>query len=362
MARSRKSLTSMSSEGMVFWRADSYRLVPKGSVGDMQAEPGAVWERYNPMEFYRPAGKTRDLEAGPHVDALKLKGLLGTSLWDSHNPSFDKASIEFANKYGLLGLFYEEYSMLNLPERKLWIAPEAVIEASGELREVDPATEGTELLLDLLDRQGVLDTENSRFSEKEAKREAARSKVVLPRELKFARKTGRGIWIGDPTAYDYSADVVEWEEARESYGGLIVLTENRTAKASVLCTREHTMKWWTAISDLPAGTLRPEDRVLRAFLNSCLVGVSPYSALDSKEMERDYRCSSLLEAMYLMLWLDLTGGRSIVKCEAERCPNWFRQGSQTRSMYCPNPEDPRMPSRCASRQASRKFRERSPNT
>jgi hypothetical protein len=49
------------------------------------------------------------------------------------------------------------------------------------------------------------------------------------------------------------------------------------------------------------------------------------------------------------------GGRSIVKCETERCPNWFKQGSQTHSMYCPNPDDPRLPSKCASKQSSLNF-------
>jgi hypothetical protein len=75
------------------------------------------------------------------------------------------------------------------------------------------------------------------------------------------------------------------------------------------------------------------------------------------EMDRGWRCSSLLEAMYLMLWLDLTGGRSIVKCQAKGCPNWFRQGSQPGSMFCPHPDDP-LKSRCALREMKRQSRPR----
>ena len=79
---------------------------------------------------------------------------------------------------------------------------------------------------------------------------------------------------------------------------------------------------------------------------------------EDEDMGRGWRCSSLLQAMYLMLWLDLTGGRSVVKCRARGCPNWFRQGSQPNSIYCPHPKDPSRPSPCADREEHRKYRRR----
>lgn len=151
---------------------------------------------------------------------------------------------------------------------------------------------------------------------------------------------------------------VGWEEARDSCGGLLVLTEDTSSRVSVLGRREHTEDWRTALLDFPSGDLRPENKRLRAVLNSRLSGVSPYSPEKEEGMDRGWRCSSLLEAMYLMLWLDMTGGRSVVKCQAEGCPNWFRQGSQPNSMYCPRPDDPSKTSRCAQREMQRRSRRR----
>lgn len=90
-------------------------------------------------DSYTPAGKARELEAGPHLHFLQLKGMMG-----GRREAFDRELIAFAGRYGLLGLFHEQYSQPILPRRKCWVAPEAVIE-HGELRRVDPATEGTEL-------------------------------------------------------------------------------------------------------------------------------------------------------------------------------------------------------------------------
>lgn len=38
--------------------------------------------------------------------------------------------------------------------------------------------------------------------------------------------------------------------------------------------------------------------------------------------------------MYVMLYLDLTGGNTIKNCESRGCPNYFRVGPQSKSRYC----------------------------
>jgi hypothetical protein len=346
----------MPPEGVSFWQAGSYRLPEEGSPGYLEAVPGAPWRRASPTGYYKPAGKTRELKAGPHLDFLRLKGLM-----ESDREAFDEELISFANKYGLLGLFHKNYSPPILPARKLWVAPEAVIADDGELRHVDPATEGTDLLLDLLDEQGYFDMEGSPYGSRREKREAARAtKVAMPSEVTFLRKSSRGSWRGDPTGYELGTAPLVWEEAKDSCGGLLVLTEDTSSRVGVLSTREHTdlSGWRTVLLDFPSEDFRLDSKVLRAALNSRLSGVSPYSQEKEEEMDRGWRCSSLLEAMYLMLWLDMTGGRSVVKCRARGCPNWFRQGSQPDSIYCPHPDDPSMPSPCAIRQVKRESRRR----
>ena len=345
--------TLLPPEGITFLRANSYRLPEGGSPGYVEAEPGTPWWSSAPTASYKPAGKTAELEAGPHLDFLRLKTLL-----ENDQRSFDKKLVRFTNDYGLLGLFRENHEPAKLPGRRLWVAPEAVVEADGMLRHVDPATEGTELLLDLLGRQGYFNAEGSKYERRDQARESARSRVAMPSEVAFVRRVYRGPWRGDTTGYDVEPARVGWKEAREPYGGLLVLTEDTSSRARVLCTREHTEHWRMALKDFPSGDLRPKDKVLRAALNSRLSGVSPYSPEDEADMNWGWRCSSLLEAMYLMLWLDMMGGRSLVKCRSRGCPNWFRRGSQPDSMYCPHPEIPGKTSLCALREAKRASRRR----
>lgn len=348
----------MPSEGFEFWRASSYRLLDSGSPGFLEAVPGEPWRRSAPTDSYRPAGKTRKIEAGPHLDFLRLKRLME----GNDRQTFDEGLISFANRYGLLGLFHESHSAMRLPGRKLWVAPEAVIRDDGGLVHVDPATEGTELLLDLLDRQGFFNAARSRFEQKGQAREAARSRVAAPSEVTFQRRSYRGLWRGDPTSYALDPKAVGWEEAKSSSGGLLLPTEDTSSRVGVLATREYTEGWRIALLDFPSENLRPDNKVLKTALNARLSGVSPYSPEKDEGMGRGWRCTSLHQAMYLMLWLDLTGGRSVVKCEATGCPNWFRQGSQPDSKYCPHPDSPSKTSRCALREAQRESRRRKAET
>jgi hypothetical protein len=38
--------------------------------------------------------------------------------------------------------------------------------------------------------------------------------------------------------------------------------------------------------------------------------------------------------MYLMLYLDLTGGAELRECASHDCPNYYRVGPQLGSKYC----------------------------
>jgi hypothetical protein len=310
-------------EGVTFWQARSYRV----SCGWLEAEPGAAWERATPAALYKPAGKNRDPEAGPHLTFLYLAGLLRDD-----SDLFEKAMTLFAKEVGLLGAIHETFLFPPvLPTDKLWAAPEAVVEADGALRRLDPETEGVELLLELLDKRGFFSAGRLPYVDEELNRERARSRVALPSEVTLLSKHPTGPWR-DPHQLD--VEPVGWESAKESYGALLVLDEATSTRVSVLSTREPVADWKRHLLDFPVGEYRPEDRSLRRSLNSCLTGVSPYSPEDEEEYRRGWRCSSLLEAMHLMLWLDLTGGRSVRECGLRDCSNYFRVGSQSGTLYC----------------------------
>src|SRR5215217_2910337 len=137
-------------EGVAYWRAASYQRLGRSlEPTRIEAAPDAVWTRFTPFASYRPTSRTRDLEAGPHLPFLRLKNLRRSNPALYHR----KALQFFANRYGLLGLFYERYSAPILPENKSFALPEAVIDKGGRLRQVDPATQGLEVLLNFLERQ-----------------------------------------------------------------------------------------------------------------------------------------------------------------------------------------------------------------
>lgn len=348
------------------WRASEYRLSEgRLEAAYIEAASGATWARGEPLASYRPAGKRSDA-TGPHLTFLKLKGLLGRNKSSGAGVPenagvYDQALMVFTQSYGLLGLFHEEFSPPRpTHEMKAWMAPEAVIGGDGRLRRVDPAIEGTGLLLDLLQRRGYFGTAH--------KREAARSHgVALPSELVCARKPRYGFW---------GPGLVPWEEAKQDYGALLVLDEESADGVSVLCRREPYDDWRRELENFPNpepdeppgpdpdGSGDPElekadhDRALRAYLNRRMgEGVAPYSPVDGAAFQQGHRCSTLLKAVHLLLWLDKTGGGSIRKCQAPGCPGWFRAGSQPGSKYCP-PPDGKEQSQCASRMSSRAYLDR----
>jgi hypothetical protein len=313
-------------EGVTFWKAESYRV----SSGSIEAKPASPWMRDTPVALYEPAGRIREANAGPHLSFLKLRSMVGEKgdLLD-----YPVALEVFASTFGPLGVIHEDFLLPPvLPSEKLWVAPEAVVEADGTLKRLDPETEGMELLLDLLEQQGYLGTEGSMFDDENEKREAARSRVALPPEVTLARKRPTGPWR-DPHRLDLKP--VAWDKVRETYGALLVLDRATSTRVSVLCTRESVTSWQRVLLDFPVGEYRPDDRYLRRFLNSRLTGVSPYSPENEEEYRAGWRCSSLLEVMHLLLWLDLRGGHSVRECGLHDCTNYFRVGSQKeKTRYC----------------------------
>jgi len=81
--------------------------------------------------------------------------------------------------------------------------------------------------------------------------------------------------------------------------------------------------------------LRPGESYLKKQLNSRLTDISAYSPEGEEGFRRAWRCSSLLQAIRLMVWLDLTGSRFIRECGLRDCHAYFREGSQgEKTLYC----------------------------
>jgi hypothetical protein len=301
-------------EGLTYWLASKYRR--------LRATPEAVWKRFNPFDVYKPTSKTREVKAGPHLAFLKLKELQKDK---DHN--YVTALDVFSSTYGLLGLFYEVYSPPILPHPKIFVAPEGVIDKYGRLRRVDSMGRGVKLLLDLLHGERPMEDEQEREM-------IHRELVASPSELRFAHKRYTGLWAPDPSGQELSTEQTTWEEAKERYGGVLVLDARSSSRVSVLCTKESSSDWDLKLEDFPAP---PYDmsKPLTTYLNKELIGVSPLLHLsEDGDYERGWRCPSLLKAMYLMLWFDLTGGSAIRQCESRSCSNYFQVGSQSRTKYC----------------------------
>jgi hypothetical protein len=364
------------------WRASRYELKDIGGQTIIEAGSGAIWERFSPFDSYQPTGKVRALKSGPHLHFLRLKclwerhqegqfrlpheSLRQTEAWHKHlskakpirdilkeSEQFNRALILFAQEYGLLGAFEEDFlGTPVLPERKTLVAPEAVINKQGRLRRVDPATTGKELLFEVLEPTGCFPTGHLRPPD-HTEHSAAYEMMALPSEIKFALRGLPLDRIGRSVKPD---DLVPWEDIRKYFGPLLILDEEAPDGVSVLCRREPLPRWEASFRFFPSGVrsgdMKPnsDDYV---FLNSYLEDVSPYALVgNGGNLERRWRYRSLLQAMHVMLFLDLTGGTIIKKCQSRGCPNYFRAGSQIKSKYCST--------RCANRASTRKGRGQEP--
>lgn len=184
-------------------------------------------------------------------------------------------------------------------------------------------------------------------------RRAAYEAIALPSEMRFAPRSlspDRIEWSVEP------GELVPWEDVRKYFGALLILDEEAPDGVSVLCRREPLRRWEVSFRFFPSGAPSGDmelDSDSYVFLNSYLEDVSPRSLVGKDgNLERRWRYRSLLQAMYVMLFLDLTGGTTIKKCQSRGCPNYFRAGPQIRSKYCST--------RCANRASTRKGRGQKP--
>jgi hypothetical protein len=129
-------------------------------------------------------------------------------------------------------------------------------------------------------------------------------------------------------------------------------TSRRTA---VLCTREQTASW---LFELPnqqriLRRMMSDKAALASYLNTRLLGVSPYLVEgEDGQLERAWRCTTLVQAIYVMLYLDLTGGATIKTCASRGCQNYFRSNNPRRIYCSTNP--------CANRASTRLSRGQEP--
>jgi hypothetical protein len=351
------------------WRATKYELSDIDGRAVIEATPDAKWELFSPFDSYQPTAKTRALKSGPHLEFLSLK-----CLWEKHQEGelqlpheslrqmgevqeilshttqknrvrqivsdFAKYRIDlisFAEQYGLLGAFEEEYvGTPVLPDGKTFVAPEAVIDERGRLRHIDPATEGKAELFKLLKPLGHFSGGHSPWRSLDAREyKVAYETMALPSEITFPI---RGPHLGGLERSVESRRLMPWEGIREYFGGLTILDNKAPEGVSVLCTREPLHYWEVGFrffpSGAPSGALELDEDG-HIFLNAFLEEVSPRAFIgEAGNLERGWRYRSLLQAMYIMLFLDLTGGNTIKKCKRRKCSNYFRVGSQSKSIYC----------------------------
>jgi hypothetical protein len=308
-----------------FPRMTSWKAVgrPSGYKG-LRALPSAQWMRVDPFASYRPPSRERQLEAGPHATFLQLRKL---ALADTDFRDFQRAVDLFANEYGLLGLFHHQYSAPILPDIKVVISPEAIVE-NGRLRRVDPATEGLELVAKAVN--------DSRYPSAPRFTKEDHVLVAMPDEVSFGTKnrfpypddpSGRPLWPGPPK---------RWEEVRAGFDALFVLDPARRTKASVLVQKESIISWGRELKYFPPPPYEQEQLPSLAWiLGDWLADVSPIAELgEHGELRQNWRCNTLLQAMYLMLFLDLTGGSRLRECASHDCSNYYRLGPQSNSKYC----------------------------
>jgi hypothetical protein len=385
------------------WRATSYEIRgvdgrPTSDVDTrtvegidgrvvIRAAPNAEWRRVPPFDSYRPAISARTLAAGPHLRFLGLKRkwrtyregqfqvpdqtLMQTTEWReflgrarqvrervqeiaNYSKMFSGSLVEFAQQYGLLGLFEEDFSGAPvLPEGKSLVAPEALIDRKGRLRRIDPASKGKELLFRLLEPTRRFSAGHVR-SLAEIERSVAYGSMALPSEVGFTR---RGHYLGGNLKFlAEPRPLVSHEEIKKIYGAVLILDNKAPDGVSVLCTQEPLRRWEMSFrffpSSAPSGVLEIDENSYVS-LNRYLEDVSPRAYIGANgNLERGWRYRSLLQAMYVMLYLDLTGGSNIKKCQSRGCPDYFRAGPQGRSKYCSG--------RCANRASTRLGRGQEP--
>jgi hypothetical protein len=294
--------------------------------GGIEALPEAMWKRADPFESYKPvSSSSREPEAGAHLDFMRAKR--------PQRGFSRKSMLDFTNKHGLLGLFYERYSGPILPNHKVWVAPNAIIEKGGRLRDVDPVTTGKDNLEKLLHKR----LGPSPMTGKKVRLDFDFD-LALPRELGFMARNALSQFRGlKATSEAFEPGIFPWEEVEELFGCYVILDKYSHSGVTLLSTREPLYWWKYELDSFPS---LEDQKAKYGFslesINERLAGgVAPRGYLnDQGQPERGWRCPYLLKAMYLMLYLDLTGGREIRRCQRSSCQGYYRAGPQSSSKYC----------------------------
>jgi hypothetical protein len=334
--RGRERRTLAQGAEAIWWRASRYKLDNEDDPAFIEAAPNATWERFRPFDLYKPTSRVREVRAGPHLLFLRLERVM-----EEQPELFHKTLILFAKEYGLLGAFEQDYlEQPVLPEGKNLVAPEALIDYQGRLRRIDPPEIRQDFLRAQLSYRRYLPNNSS---------------IALPSEVRFSAKhpiLDREWW---PT-FQPPRPVVPWEEIQEDFGALFILDEEAFTGVSVLCTREPLARWRHSLVFFPSVDTPVEQLVNNEGFpdfNAFLQEVSPRVVIrEDGNLDRSWYCRSLIQAMYAMLYLDLTGGNTIKKCRSWGCSNSFRVGPQTKSIYCSD--------QCASRASTRRGRGQEP--
>jgi hypothetical protein len=322
------------------WKASSNRLVGGYHTPDyIEATPDAVWMRTDPFRDYRPVvDRVAGGKPTPHERFSTLANMaLKADQDDIWSEQFHKAMKLFADRHGLLGWFREEFGMPLLPEREVGllvlVAPDTIIDRYGRLREIDPATEGKYFQEQrMLHRDEVWTMLYGQPPPRPEDYVLEPEELILPCELRFRRQAADFVRTGYSRRllYPSPSRTFTYEEIRHRYGlRLVYDPQNANTGVSVISTREPVSVWRQRLRNLAEP---PHEN----YLNVKLEGVSPMVVRRTDgEDAGSWSCSSLLEAVHLMQFLDSIHGVRMQRCQAPDCYDFFRVGPRSKPrLYC----------------------------
>jgi hypothetical protein len=191
---------------------------------------------------------------------------------------------------------------------------------------MDPEAEGKERL------EAFLHEEHGPSARTGEKISLTSRTLALPEELEFY-STSR-FASEHPGAEAFGAPpagVLTWEDVEEMYGVVALLDSEAGRGVSILPTKERLLSWQLECKDFPRAPYGPQ--IVRG-LNERISGVWPSASVNKDgEFGRGWRCRSLLQAMYLMIYLDFTGGKKVRQCARPDCRRYYRLGAHE-SDYC----------------------------
>lgn len=347
------------------WKASKHRLVGDAhSAQYIEAAPSARWKRVNPFDFYRTPEQqkqTNPEERAPHERFFILADMAREVMPTNEEAKLRHLAMKmFANFYGLLGLHREEFNPPLPPERDsramVLVVPDAIFDGGGRLRRIDPSTDGKELLeRHLYERDKRIFGE---WGEPHRLRQITLEPdlLLLPEELRFQRRAPH--FMSSPFvrpiafAGEEKPRTASYDDVRREHGVRVVFDRRVLAGVSLISTREPVEAWRSELVKFTWGSSPGR-------LNENLEGVVPRIAAGADgRPASSWSCPSLLKALYLMSYLDITSGARLQRCQAPGCREYFRVGPRSReSLYCPPPPGKKQ-SKCASRASSQMHRER----